>query len=56
MAYRSYHARHYAATRLTREGASLNNVARHLGHSVLETAWIYAKWSVDSLRRRVGQG
>ncbi|GGN48306.1 tyrosine-type recombinase/integrase [Deinococcus daejeonensis] len=55
-AYRGYHAlRHYAGTRLTKEGASLDDVARHLGHSVLETARIYAKWSDDSLRRRVGQ-
>jgi len=52
--YRGYHAlRHYAGTRLTREGASLDDVARHLGHSVLETARIYAKWSDDALRRRV---
>lgn len=56
VAYRGYHAlRHYAGTRLTKEGASLDDVARHLGHSVLETARIYAKWSDDSLRRRVGQ-
>jgi integrase len=53
--FRGYHAlRHYAGTRLTREGASLDDVARHLGHSVLETARIYAKWSDDGLRRRVG--
>ncbi|WP_407543293.1 tyrosine-type recombinase/integrase (plasmid) [Deinococcus radiomollis] len=50
-----YHAlRYYAGTRLTREGASLDDVARHLGHSVLETARIYAKWSDEGLRRRVG--
>lgn len=56
VAYRGYHAlRHYAGTRLTKEGASLDDVARHLGHSVLETARIYAKWSDESLRRRVGQ-
>lgn len=56
VAYRGYHAlRHYAGTRLTKEGASLDDVARHLGHSVLETARIYAKWSDDSLRHRVGQ-
>lgn len=56
VAYRGYHAlRHYAGTRLTREGASLDDVARHLGHSVLETARIYAKWNDDNLRRRVGQ-
>ncbi|WP_407543347.1 site-specific integrase (plasmid) [Deinococcus radiomollis] len=52
--YRGYHAlRHYAGTRLIQEGASLDDVARHLGHSVLETARIYAKWSDDSLRRRM---
>jgi integrase len=52
--HRGYHAlRHYAGTRLTREGASLDDVARHLGHSVLETARIYAKWSDDALRRRL---
>jgi integrase/recombinase XerC len=55
VAYRGYHAlRHYAGTRLTREGASLDDVARHLGHAVLETARIYAKWSDDSLRKRIG--
>lgn len=54
--YRGYHAlRHYSGTRLTKEGASLDDVARHLGHSVLETARIYAKWSDENLRRRVGQ-
>lgn len=53
--YRGYHAlRHYAGTRLTREGASLDDVARYLGHSVLETARIYAKWSDEGLRRRIG--
>ena len=51
---RGYHAlRHYAGTRLTREGASLDDVARHLGHSVLETARIYAKWSDEGLKRRM---
>ncbi|GAA4013496.1 tyrosine-type recombinase/integrase [Deinococcus rubellus] len=52
--YRGHHAlRHYAGTRLTREGASLDDVARHLGHSVLETARIYIKWSDEGLRRRM---
>ena len=51
---RGYHAlRHYAGARLTREGASLDDVARHLGHSVLETARIYAKWSDSGLRRHM---
>lgn len=54
VSYRGYHAlRHYAGTRLTREGASLDDVARHLGHAVLETARIYAKWSDEGLRRRM---
>ncbi|WP_026299098.1 tyrosine-type recombinase/integrase [Deinococcus aquatilis] len=54
--YRGHHAlRHAAGTRLMREGASLDDVARHLGHSALETARIYAKWSDESLRRRIGQ-
>ncbi|MFK7603809.1 tyrosine-type recombinase/integrase [Deinococcus sp. SM5_A1] len=52
--YRGHHAlRHYAGTRLTQEGASLDDVARHLGHSALETARIYAKWSDEELRRRM---
>ena len=52
--YRGHHAlRHYAGTRLTREGASLDDVARHLGHSALETARIYAKWNDEGLRRRM---
>ncbi|WP_081845846.1 tyrosine-type recombinase/integrase [Deinococcus marmoris] len=54
VAYRGHHAlRHYAGTRLTREGASLDDVARHLGHSALETARIYAKWSDEGLRQRM---
>lgn len=54
--YRGYHAlRHAAGTRLVKEGASLDDVARHLGHSALETARIYAKWSDDVLRRRMAQ-
>lgn len=54
VAYRGHHAlRHCAGTRLTREGASLDDVARHLGHSALETARIYAKWSNEELRRRM---
>lgn len=52
---RGHHVRHYAGTRLTREGASLDDVARHLGHAALETARIYAKWSDDGLRRRLGR-
>lgn len=52
--YKGHHAlRHAAGTRLMREGASLDDVARHLGHSALETARIYAKWTDDDLRRRL---
>lgn len=52
--YRGYHAlRHYAGTRLVREGASLDDVARHLGHANIETARIYSKWSEEGLRRRL---
>ncbi|WP_245872992.1 tyrosine-type recombinase/integrase [Deinococcus planocerae] len=52
--YRGHHAlRHYAGTRLMREGAALDDVARHLGHSALGTARIYAKWSEEGLRRRL---
>ncbi|WP_246581012.1 tyrosine-type recombinase/integrase [Deinococcus aestuarii] len=54
VSYRGHHAlRHYAGTRLMREGATLDDVARHLGHSALETARIYAKWSEEGLRRRL---
>lgn len=45
--------RHYAGTRPVREGATLDDVARHLGHSALETTRIYAQWSDDALRARV---
>ncbi len=56
VAYRGYHAfRHDGGTRLTREGATLDDVARHLGHSVLQTARTYTKWSDESLRRHDGQ-
>lgn len=52
--YRGHHAlRHYAGTRLVREGATLDDGARHLGHSALETARVYAKWSDEGLRRRL---
>ncbi|MDL2343621.1 site-specific integrase [Deinococcus sp. MIMF12] len=52
--YRGYHAlRHYAGTRLLAEGATLDDVARHLGHATIETTRIYAKWSDAGLRRRV---
>ena len=52
--HRGHHElRHYAGTRLVKEGASLDDVTRHLGYSVLETARIYAKQSDDAPRRRL---
>jgi integrase/recombinase XerC len=52
--YRGLHAlRHYAGTRLVREGGTLEDAARHLGHSNLETARIYAKWADENLKRQV---
>lgn len=52
--YRGIHAlRHAAGTRLVREGASLEDAARHLGHSNLETARVYAKWADTRLRRQL---
>lgn len=54
--YKGFHAlRHYAGTRLVREGFSLDDAARHLGHSTLETTRIYAKWSDDNLKRGIGR-
>ncbi|EYB67006.1 hypothetical protein DEIPH_ctg054orf0009 [Deinococcus phoenicis] len=45
---KGFHAlRHYAGTRLMREGRTLEDTARHLGHASIETTRIYAKW-VDS--------
>ncbi len=53
--YRAWHAmRHYAGTRLSRETGSLECVARHLGHTNLATARIYAKWSDETLLQSVG--
>jgi integrase len=42
-----------SGTRLYRDTGDLETVARHLGHSTLETSRIYAKWSDDKLRRTV---
>ena len=54
--YRAVHAlRHYSGTKLYRAGSDLEAVARHLGHSTLETTRIYAKWSDESLKNSVGQ-
>ena len=52
--YLGYHAlRHAAGTRMYRETGSLETVARFLGHSSLETARVYAKWSDEGLRSRL---
>jgi len=52
--YMGYHAlRHAAGTRMYRETGSLETVARFLGHSSLETARVYAKWSDEGLRSRL---
>jgi len=42
--------RHYCGTRIVREGGSLEWAARHLGHSQIETARVYAKWSDEGLK------
>jgi len=52
--YLGYHAlRHAAGTRMYRETGSLETVARFLGHSSLETARVYAKWSDEGMRSRL---
>ena len=52
--YKGFHAfRHYSGTRLVREGASLEDVARHLGHAQIETTRIYIHWAADGLIKRV---
>ena len=49
--YKGIHAlRHYAGTRLMQQTKSLEDVARHLGHSSIETTRVYAKWSDEKLR------
>lgn len=48
---KGFHAlRHYAGTRLVRQGRSLDEAARHLGHASIETTRVYAKWADDGLR------
>lgn len=50
--YRGVHSlRHSAGTRLMRETKSLEDVSRVLGHSHLDMARIYAKWSDTSARK-----
>jgi integrase/recombinase XerC len=49
--YKGVHAlRHYAGTRLMPQTKRLEDVARHLGHSSIETARVYATWSDEALR------
>jgi len=47
--------RHAAGTRVMQETNSLEETARHLGHSTVETARIYAKWSNTRLKATVGE-
>ncbi|MDQ4078075.1 MAG: tyrosine-type recombinase/integrase [Chloroflexota bacterium] len=54
--YKGVHAlRHYAGTRLMQQTGNLEHVARHLGHSSIETARIYAKWSDETLREALSE-
>lgn len=47
---KGFHAfRHYAGTRLAGT-LGLENAARHLGHSSIETTRVYAKWADTALR------
>ncbi|MFC4428045.1 tyrosine-type recombinase/integrase [Deinococcus navajonensis] len=53
---KGFHAlRHYAGTRLVREGRSLDDAARHLGHASIETTRVYAKWADEGLRDTLGE-
>jgi len=53
--YRGYHAlRHYCGTRLMRDTGDLDTVARVLGHSSIETARVYAKWSDQGAKTAIG--
>ena len=47
--------RHSSGTRVMQETNSLEEVAHHLGHSTIETARVYAKWSNTRLRATVGE-
>ena len=53
--YKGVHAlRHYAGTRLYAETGDLEDAARHLRHSNLDTTRAYAKWSDKTLKKTVG--
>lgn len=52
--YRAFHSfRHYAGTKLYRQTGRLEDVARHLGHSNIETTRVYAKWADDTVKTAV---
>jgi integrase len=52
--YQAVHSlRHQAGTRLYRQTGDLKAVAKHLGHSRLESSSIYAKFAEDSLKDTV---
>jgi integrase/recombinase XerC len=55
--YRGIHAlRHACGTRLVTESkGNLEDAARHLGHSSIETTRIYVKWSDEGLRETVAR-
>jgi len=55
--YRSVHSlRHTAGTWLVGEGeGSLEDAARQLGHSSIETTRIYIAWSDQSLRKALAK-
>ncbi|WP_412030377.1 tyrosine-type recombinase/integrase [Deinococcus yunweiensis] len=52
--YRAFHSfRHHAGTKLYRQTGRLEDAARHLGHSTIETTRIYAKWADDTVKKAV---
>ena len=54
VAYQGIHSlRHTAGTRLYRATKDLKTVAKHLGHSKIETAAVYAKFADDTVRNVV---
>lgn len=56
VAYKGIHSlRHTAGTRLFRETESMEDTARHLGHTSIETTRVYAKWSNQRLQATVGE-
>ncbi len=47
--------RHSAGTRLYAETGDLEETARHLGHTKLDTTRIYAKWNDRKLRETLSR-